>query len=70
MKEMRKPDEINLKNIKDKVKSNHYRNHELKFQLEREKSLQNLSEVEKEIDKTFLGLDNNINKLEKEKKII
>lgn len=29
-----------------------------------------LTETKKEIDKTFLGLDNNINKLEKEKKII
>jgi predicted nucleic acid-binding Zn-ribbon protein len=29
-----------------------------------------LTETKKEIDKTFLGLDNNINKLEKEKRII
>ena len=53
---MREPEEINIKNIKEKVKSDPYRNYNMKTQLVREKSLQNLSDIEKEIDSTYKEL--------------
>jgi hypothetical protein len=53
---MREVDEIHIKNIKEKVKSDPRRNDQLKIQMAREKSMKNLSDVEREIDKTYKDL--------------
>jgi hypothetical protein len=53
---MREPDDVNIKNIKEKVKSDPIRNHNLKSEMAREKSVQNLSDIQKEIDKTYKEL--------------
>ena len=55
-KKMREPDEVNIKNIKEKVKSDPIRNYNMKNELKREQSSNNLTDVQKEINKTYKEL--------------
>ena len=53
---MREPDDVNIKNIKEKTKSDPIRNYNLKNKMLKEKSEIELTEVQKEIDKTYKEL--------------